>query len=207
MPDNRLNRRLIASAIGLAAVIIICVAVVATRQAPAPASSDGPPSASAPPEALAKSNFGEIVWHRSPQPAPATIFKDRAGADVSLAAYNGKVLVVNFWATWCAPCVKEMPTLDALQARLGGADFEVLAISQDREGAQVAEPFMETNQWTSLALYTEPAARFAKDAGLRGLPTSLIIDKAGNEVGRVEGDTDWGSPETEQSLRDFMGDH
>jgi hypothetical protein len=97
--------------------------------------------------------------------------------------------------------VKEMPTLDALQARLGGPDFAVLAISQDREGASVAGPFMETNQWTNLALYTEPGARFAKDAKLRGLPTSLVIDKLGNEIGRVEGDADWTGPEIEQDLR------
>tara|TARA_Y100000814_G_scaffold70462_1_gene43543 strand:- start:173 stop:475 length:303 start_codon:yes stop_codon:yes gene_type:complete len=99
-----------------------------------------------------------------------------------------------------------MPTLNNLQARLGGADFEVLAISQDREGARVAVPFMDVNGWNNLARYTESAARFSKDAGLRGLPTSLIIDKAGNEVGRVEGDTDWSSPHIEQSLRDLISE-
>jgi thiol-disulfide isomerase/thioredoxin len=192
-------------AAGLAAVIIIGVAALATREASDPPSPDAPPEAAMPSKAPAKSNFGQIVWHESPVSAPATVFQDGFGAEISLLAFKGKVLVVNFWATWCAPCVKEMPTLDALQEKLGGPEFEVLAISQDREGARVAKAFMDTNQWTNLALYTEPGARFAKDASLRGLPTSLVIDKLGNEIGRVEGDTDWGSPEIEQSLRDLIG--
>ncbi len=205
MPDNGLNRRLITLAVALAAVIIIGVAVVATRQTQVPVSSDTLIGAQTPSTAPTQSKFGEIAWHESPAPAPTTVFRDGAGAEVSLEAFGGKVLVVNFWATWCAPCIKEMPMLDALQAKLGGPEFEVLAISQDREGALVATPFMDTNKWTNLERYTEPAARFAKDASLRGLPTSLVIDKSGNEVGRVEGDTDWTSSDIEQSLRDLIG--
>jgi len=188
-------------AVGLIAVIIIGLAALATQEASGPVEPDAVSEVSRLVEPLAKSNFGQIAWHESLVSAPTTVFQDASGADVSLADFKGKVLVVNFWATWCAPCVKEMPTLDALQARLGGPDFAVLAISQDREGARVAGPFMETNQWTNLALYTEPGARFSKDAKLRGLPTSLVIDKLGNEIGRVEGDTDWTGLEIEQDLR------
>ncbi|HCX15011.1 MAG TPA: TlpA family protein disulfide reductase [Rhodospirillaceae bacterium] len=206
MPNNGLNLRLVSLAAGLAAVIIIAVAALATHQAEEAALPVSQPEASDLITTPSKSNFGSIVWHKSNIPAPSTPFKNGAGAEVSLLNYKGKVLVVNFWATWCAPCVKEMPTLNNLQARLGGADFEVLAISQDREGARVAVPFMDVNGWNNLARYTESAARFSKDAGLRGLPTSLIIDKAGNEVGRVEGDTDWSSPHIEQSLRDLISE-
>ena len=201
MPSNGSNRGPTMLAVGLIVVIIIGLAALATREASGPVEPGAVSEVSRLVEPLAKSNFGQIAWHESLVSAPTTVFQDASGADVSLADFKGKVLVVNFWATWCAPCVKEMPTLDALQARLGGPDFAVLAISQDREGASVAGPFMETNQWTNLALYTEPGARFAKDAKLRGLPTSLVIDKLGNEIGRVEGDADWTGPEIEQDLR------
>lgn len=205
MPSNGLNhRKFISLTAGLAAVIIIAVAALATHQTEEAALPVSQPEVSAPVTTPVKSTFGSIVWHESTIPAPSTPFKNGAGTEVSLLNFKGKVLVVNLWATWCAPCVKEMPTLDNLQAKFGGADFEVLAISQDREGARVAVPFMDVNGWNNLARYTESAARFSKDALLRGLPTSLIIDKAGNEAGRVEGDTDWSSPEIEQTLRDLI---
>ena len=136
--------------------------------------------------------------------SPATVFKDEAETELTLAKFGGKVMVVNFWATWCAPCVKEMPTLDALQAKMGGDGFQVLTISQDREGAKVAKPFVEKNQWKHLPLYVEPMGRFSKDAKLLGLPTSLIIDKTGHEVARVEGELDWNSPAVERALRELM---
>jgi len=146
----------------------------------------------------------KLVWHETPKPLPATVFKDAADADQTLTNFAGKVLVINFWATWCAPCVKEMPTLDRLQGKLGGKDFQVLTISQDREGAKVAKPFMEKNEWKNLAFYVEPRGKFARDAALNGLPTTLIIDKSGREVARVEGEVQWDSPEVEKILRDLI---
>ena len=137
----------------------------------------------------------------APRDAPATVFTDAADADKTLADFKGKALVVNFWATWCAPCVKEMPTLDALQAQMGGDTFQVLTISQDREGAKVAQPFVEKNGWKNLGLYTEPQGRFQRDASIRGLPTTIIIDKTGKEVGRVEGEVMWTSAEVVDKLK------
>ena len=121
----------------------------------------------------------------------------------SIEQWRGKVLIVNFWATWCAPCVKEMPTLNALQAKLGGDGFQVLRISEDREGAKVAKPFVEKNNWKDFTLFTEAPGKFAKDANLRGLPTSLIIDKNGQIAARMEGELDWNAPEVEKILRDL----
>jgi thiol-disulfide isomerase/thioredoxin len=195
------------AAVGIiAALIIIAVGFVASREAPetgpaqeAVATAD--PPAPAPEE---KQGVSAIVWHETPLDLPATVFKDAADADQTLANFAGKVMVVNFWATWCAPCVKEMPTLDALQAKLGGPEFQVVAISQDREGARVAKPFAEKQEWKNLAFFVESAGRFMRDAKLNGLPTSLIIDKNGREVGRLEGELEWDSPEVEKVLRDLM---
>lgn len=197
--------RTIAAAVICVALIIIAVGFVASGPKPEPAAAPVAAATDKPAaEAEKKPGVSDIVWLETPQPLPATVFKDGNDADKTLADFAGKVMVVNFWATWCAPCVKEMPTLDALQAKLGGPGFEVLTISQDREGAKVAKPFVEKNQWKNLALYVEAPGKFAHDAKLRGLPTSLIVDKNGQEVGRIEGDLDWNSPEVEKILRDLM---
>ena len=183
-------------AIGLGLIIIALVAVASRSGHKEETASVAPPAAEAP-----APKGADLVWYDAPKPAPATVFKDQADADKTLADFTGKALVVNFWATWCAPCVKEMPTLDALQAQMGGDTFQVLTISQDREGATVAKPFMEKNAWKNLALYTEPQARFQRDASIRGLPTTIIIDKTGKEVGRVEGEVNWTAPEVVEKLK------
>ena len=194
------------AAVGLVvALIIIAVAFVASGPKTEPAAQKTAESAEMSASAAADAPEAlPITWHEAPRPLPTTVFKDAADADQTLANFAGKVLVVNFWATWCAPCVKEMPTLDSLQAKLGGSTFEVLAISQDREGARVAKPFAEKNEWKNLAFYVEAAGKFARDAKLRGLPTTLIVDKSGQEVARAEGDLKWDSPEVEKIMRDLI---
>jgi len=189
-------------AIAVYAGVIITAAVgVASGASPLAAAESAPKAAE---KAPTKPKSGTVIWHETPKALPGTVFKDAADADRTLDKFTGKVLLVNFWATWCAPCVKEMPTLDALQAKMGGPDFEVLAISQDREGAKVAQPFAEKQGWKNLAFYVEKMGRFSRDANLRGLPTTLLIDKGGKEVARVEGEADWSSPEIEKILRDLI---
>lgn len=197
----------------VAAVIIIAVAVVASggKQDAAPVAETAPTTEESAEKTAAesaadlnKSTVADFVWHETPQPVAQTVFNDASEAELTLDRFKGKVLVVNFWATWCAPCVKEMPTLDALQAKLGGDDFAVVAISQDRDGAKVAKPFADKNGWKNLAFYVEKMGKFARDAQLRGLPTSLVVDKSGKEVGRIEGEVEWDSPEMEKILRDLI---
>ena len=195
--------------LAFAAVIIIAagaVASIALKNQPKPAPVAAPTAApvAVPPAAPEPVNLANLKWLETPQPMPATPFTDAAGASHTLADFKGKVLVVNFWATWCAPCVKEMPTLDALQASMGGDKFAVIAINQDREGQKVAEPFIAKNEWKNIALYVEPSARFQKDARIMGLPTSLLIDKQGNEVARLEGTLAWDAPEVKAEIQKLI---
>jgi thiol-disulfide isomerase/thioredoxin len=201
LPRSRAG--LITAALAVAAVLITAVALLASGPKPAPPPPEIKPAPVAQPVAPPpRPPMGVIRWHEQPKPAPSqTVFRDASGADLTLAAFTGKVLVVNFWATWCAPCVEEMPTLNALQQAMGGEALQVLAISQDREGAAVARPFLDKNGWTDLALYVEPGTRFAKDAQLRGLPTTIIVDKTGLEVGRLEGTIDWMGADVREALQ------
>ncbi|WP_429912068.1 TlpA family protein disulfide reductase [Glycocaulis sp.] len=114
------------------------------------------------------------------------------GEAMTLADRRGGLVLVNFWATWCAPCVVEMPELDELQARLGSDDFEVMAISMDRTMDE-ARAFYEENALEHLALYHDPALRLAMAAGSRGLPTTILYDRHGGEIGRLTGEAAWAS--------------
>ena len=177
------------------AVIIIALAVVASGLGQAPA---GPAQAAS--ETVEPKDF---TWHDKPVDAPATVFKDASDMNKTLKDFGGKVLIVNFWATWCAPCVKEMPALDRLNAKLGGKDFQVIAINQERNGPKIAKPFVEKQGW-KLPLYLDPATGFYKDAKLGGLPTSLIIGKDGQELGRIAGEVVWDSPAVEKMVQDLI---
>lgn len=160
--------------------------------------------APAPLSSAADSGLEKLQWHDEPLVVPDTLFQDGKGKDISIADFAGKVLVVNLWATWCAPCIREMPTLDALQADLGGDQLHVIALSQDREGARVAAPFIEKNGWSNLALYVSDGTTFARAAKIRGLPTTLIIDADGREVARLEGTAEWNDPDIKKVLSGLM---
>ena len=160
---------------------------------------------SAPLSRAAESGIDKLKWHEKPFAAPETAFQDGNGADIRLSDFAGKVLVVNLWATWCAPCIREMPTLDALEEDLGGDRFHVIALSQDREGARVARPFIEKNGWSNLDLYVSDGSAFGREANIRGLPTTLIIGPDGQEVARLEGTAEWDAPEFRDLFMQMTG--
>lgn len=141
---------------------------------------------------------------QDPAPAPDLRFTDAEGRELTLADFKGRVVLLNLWATWCTPCVEEMPSLDRLQARLGGPDFEVVAISVDRQGASVVAPFYEKLGLKRLGVYLDRTSQSMRALGLRGLPTSLIIDRDGRIAGRLEGAAAWDSPAAEALIRHYL---
>jgi len=118
------------------------------------------------------------------------------GAPTTLKAFRGKVLLVNFWATWCPPCLKELPSLDALQKARGGADFEVVAIAADARSPEIARQYLDRLKIENLALYRDPRlALVSSIGGANVLPVSILYDRRGREIGRLVGEADWRSPE------------
>ncbi|WP_214471780.1 TlpA disulfide reductase family protein [Mesorhizobium sp. dw_380] len=136
-----------------------------------------------------------------PAAVPEISFADAAGQPKTLADYRGKVVLLNVWATWCAPCRKEMPTLDRLQAKLGGPDFEVVALSMDRKGPDAVKKFFAEIGIQHLALSIDTSAKAMFALGAVGLPMTLLIDRDGKEIGRLIGPAEWDAPEMIDFIR------
>jgi len=124
-------------------------------------------------------------------PVPELTFLDAEGNERSLQDFQGRVVVLNLWATWCAPCRKEMPSLDRLQASIGGDDLEVVALAVDRGDLTKVLTFYDEVNLEHLAVYHDSSAKAGRTLRAPGLPTTLIIDREGKEVGRVLGDAEW----------------
>lgn len=139
-----------------------------------------------------------------PKSLPELPFQDSTGRARSLTDFRGKVVLLNVWATWCTPCREEMPALDRLQARLGGPQFEVVALSIDQRGAPVVRKFFDEVGVKSLRLYVDPSAQAGFKLATVGLPTTLMIDRAGREVGRRVGPAQWDSPKIVDEVRSII---
>jgi len=132
------------------------------------------------------------------KPAPDAVFNDPDGAETSLAEFSGKPLLVNLWATWCAPCVKELPTLDRLSSSATGP--RVVAISQDMGPHASVDAFLNSHKIANLEAYQDPKMALSGALGAEVLPTSILFDAHGKEVWRYVGDLDWTSPEAAKLL-------
>jgi len=128
-------------------------------------------------------------------------FQDEAGKPLKLSDWKGRVVLVNLWATWCAPCRKEMPDLAKLQKELGSDQFEVVAISVDRKGAEASSTFLKETGADNLKLYMEPTTAIVGELQSAGLPATLLIDRQGRELGRLLGPADWASPEAQALVK------
>ena len=142
--------------------------------------------------------------HDPPLAAPEVTVADAEGAEAGLDAFAGRVLLVNLWATWCGPCVEEMPALDALQAALGGPSFQVVALSIDQGGFDAVMPFFERHGLNHLQPFVDPSGQAPMAFGLRGLPTSMVIDRQGRWVGTYAGAADWAGADAVALIRWFL---
>ncbi len=176
-------------AIGVAALLYLMIA------ASVQPGTDDVPSALDLDRRLLVGEMADFEYAFPPRGTPDIAF-DYDGEAVRLADFKGKVILVNFWATWCAPCLKELPSLDALQEQLGGRKFEVVAIAADPRGPEVAQEYLDRLEIANLKLYADPRLIFASSiGGANVLPVSILYDAKGNEIGRLVGDADWTSPE------------
>lgn len=147
---------------------------------------------------------GNFVLRSPPAPVPALAMADGQGKASGLADFRGKFVLLNVWATWCVSCRKEMPTLDRLQGLLGGPSFEVVALSIDRGGADVARKFYADFGINRLGVYVDASAEAPSKLGLFGLPTTLLVDPDGREIGRLVGPAEWDAPDMVAFLKSAM---
>lgn len=133
--------------------------------------------------------------HKQAKSLPEVRFKDGAERELTLADFLGKIVLLNVWATWCGPCRHEMPTLDRLQGKLGGEEFEVLALSIDKAGPGAVRKFFEEIGVEHLSLYIDESAKAAHALKAIGLPVTLLLNRKGQEIGRLIGPAEWDTPE------------
>ena len=152
-------------------------------------------AATGPLAGLNKGTMAALLVRSKPLELPPFIVIDADGKSKSLADFSGKIVLLNIWATWCLPCREEMPALDALETKLGGKDFRVVAVNIDKGGPDKAAAFLKETGATHLALYTDPTGKLFATLKSVGMPTTLILDRDGEEIGRLVGPADWASPE------------
>lgn len=141
--------------------------------------------------------------HRG-KPAPDVTFKDSDGGDTSLAEMTGQPVLLNLWASWCAPCVMELPTLDRL-ANSRGSDLKVAAVSQDMGPHASVTAFLESHKIANLEAYQDPKMALSGALGAEVMPTSVLYDAEGSEVWRYVGEFDWTSPAAAKLLAEAGG--
>lgn len=132
-----------------------------------------------------------FIMHEMPEPGIVLRFEDSEARPRSLADFRGKIVLLNIWATWCVPCIKEIPALDHLAAALNGADVAVVAVSVDRKGIGAVRKAFADLDVRELVPYIDPSGQALRTVRAMGLPTSLLIDREGREFGRVVGPAAW----------------
>jgi thiol-disulfide isomerase/thioredoxin len=145
--------------------------------------------------AASASKLAAFVRKNPPVALAEFSFVDAAGAPKTLADFKGKTVLLNLWATWCAPCREEMPSLDRLQKQLGSETFEVVALAVDRTGVEAAGKFLKSINVENLKLYADPTTKSGTALRVLGMPTTILVTADGKEAGRLSGPAAWDSEE------------
>lgn len=159
------------------------------------------PEGASPLKGLNKGHMAAFVVRPEPLDLPDFAFEGPDSTALTAADLKGKVVLLNIWATWCVPCREEMPQLDALQSELGGDSFEVVAINIEKGGAEKASAFLSETGAKNLALYTDPTGKLFATLKVVGMPTTLLLNAEGQEMGRLVGPADWASPEAKALIQ------
>ena len=144
-------------------------------------------------EALREGDMKKLVFHSEPKAVTDAAFVNEAGGELTLADFRGQYVLLNFWATWCAPCRKEMPSLNALQEEFGGEGFNVVTVATGRNPPAAILKFFEDVGVTELPRHRDPEQQLARHMAVLGLPISVILNPEGQEIARLRGDADWSS--------------
>jgi thiol-disulfide isomerase/thioredoxin len=155
-------------------------------------------------EALRDGDMRKLAVHETGATVADVAFLDPDGAETTLAASDGRLRLVNFWATWCAPCREEMPALAALNADLGGDDFEVLLVATGRNAPEAIERFFAEADIRGLETSLDPRSALAQAMGVPGLPVTLILNREGDEIARLIGGADWNGASARAILTDLL---
>ena len=156
------------------------------------------------PQGLTAGAMKRFEFYDEPVPATTAVFKDEKGNDVRFSDFKGKVILVNLWATWCAPCIKEMPDLNELQKSLGGEKFQIVLVSENQDGMESSLEFLKTNQISNLNTYFDSNRGIARTLKTNALPTSILINAKGEEVGRLIGPAGWNSGDAKALINYFI---
>ena len=158
---------------------------------------------------FARGEVAAVNVAKSPQKVPNLAFEDGAGKKLTLADFKGKTVLLNLWATWCVPCRKEMPTLDALEQKLGSPDFQVVAVNIDTRDAEKPKAFLKEIGVKGLAYYADPSAKSFQDlkavGRAFGMPTTLLVDRSGCEIGTIAGPAEWASDDAVKMIKAALG--
>jgi thiol-disulfide isomerase/thioredoxin len=158
---------------------------------------------------LARGEVAAVNVAKSPLKVPDLAFQDASGKPLTLANWRGRTVLLNLWATWCVPCRKEMPALDALQQKLGGSDFQVVAVNIDTRDPDKPKAFLKELGIDKLAYYADPTAKTFQDLKAIGrafdMPTTMLVDRQGCEIGTIAGPAEWAGDDAVKLIQAALG--